>query len=104
MLPFESMQACQQEANPNNVRKITLWTPKAVHLRYPSLEIEVAKIDKLGKFLFCDPNQNRLQWGRSNLVDLAGSPKIRLLNRDFGNILSISSQEKQQKLSSLNFL
>ena len=33
--------------------------------------------------------QNCLQWGRSNLVDPAESPKIRLLNRDFGNILSI---------------
>ena len=33
--------------------------------------------------------QNCLRWGRSNLVDPAESPKIRLLNRDFGNILSI---------------
>ena len=28
--------------------------------------------------------QNCLQWGQSNLVDPAGSPKIRLLNRDLG--------------------
>ena len=33
--------------------------------------------------------QNCLQWGRSNLVDPAESPKIRLLNRDLGDILSI---------------
>ena len=29
-------------------------------------------------------SQNCLQWGRSNLVDRAGWPKIRLLNRDLG--------------------
>ena len=34
-------------------------------------------------------DQNCLQWGRSNLVDRSGWPKIRLLNRDSGNILSI---------------
>ena len=34
-------------------------------------------------------SQNRLQWGRSNLVDPAGPPKICLLNRDFANDLSI---------------
>ena len=34
-------------------------------------------------------SQNCLQWGRSNLFDPAGSPKIRFLNRDSGNILSI---------------
>ena len=28
-----------------------------------------------------------MQWGRSNLVDPAESPKIGLLNRDFGRIL-----------------
>ena len=43
------------------------------------------------------PNQNCLQWGRSNLVDPAGSPKIRLLNRDFGNILSISPRKNSKK-------
>ena len=52
-----------------------------------------------------DVSQNCLQWGRSNLGDPAESPKIRLLNRDFGNILSIFSQEKNSKTqSSLNFL
>ena len=50
-------------------------------------------------------NQNCLQWGRSNLVDPAGSPKIRLLNRDFGNILSIFPRKiSKKKQSSLNFL
>ena len=34
--------------------------------------------------VFSALNQNCLQWGRSNLVDPAGSPKIRLLNRDLG--------------------
>ena len=34
--------------------------------------------------------------GRSNLVDPAESPKIRLLNRDFGNSLSIFPRKKQQ--------
>ena len=47
--------------------------------------------------------QNCLQWGRSNLVDPAGSPKIRLLNRDFGNILS-NFPRKNKTQSSLNFL
>ena len=35
--------------------------------------------------------QNCLQWGQSNLVDPAGTPKIRLLNRDLGNILSLNA-------------
>ena len=48
--------------------------------------------------------QNCLQWGRSNLVDLAGSPKIRLLNRDCGNILSIFPRKNSKAQSSLNFL
>ena len=49
-------------------------------------------------------NQNCLQWGRSNSVDPAVSPKIRLLNRDFGNMLSILPRENSKTLSSLNFL
>ena len=48
--------------------------------------------------------QNCLQWGRSNLVDPAESPKIRLLNRDFGNILSIFPRKNSKTQSSLNFL
>ena len=48
-------------------------------------------------------NQNCLQWGRSNLVDPAGSPKIRLLNPDFGNILSIFPRKNSKTQSSLNF-
>ena len=39
--------------------------------------------------IFGMENQNCLQWGRSNLLNPSESPKIRLLNRDFGNILSI---------------
>ena len=34
--------------------------------------------------------QNCLQWGRCNLVDPAGLPKIGLLNRGFGGILAVS--------------
>ena len=49
-------------------------------------------------------NQNCLQWGRSNLVDPAGAPKIRLLNRDFGNTLSIFARKNSKTQSSLNFL
>ena len=41
--------------------------------------------------------QNCLPWGRSSLVDAAGSPKIRLLNRDFGNILSIFKGKQRKK-------
>ena len=48
--------------------------------------------------------QNCLQWGRSNLVDPAESPKIRLLNRDFGNILSVFPRKNSKTQSSLNFL
>ena len=48
--------------------------------------------------------QNCLQWGRSNLVDPSESPKIRLLNRDFGNILSIIPRKNSKTQSSLNFL
>ena len=48
--------------------------------------------------------QNCLQWGRSNLVDPAESPKVRLLNRDFGNILSIFPRKNSKTQSSLNFL
>ena len=50
----------------------------------------------------------RTGWGRSNLVDPAEWPKIGLLNRDFGSILSDNvscSWEKNSKAqSSLNFL
>ena len=51
-----------------------------------------------------DAIQNRLQWGRSNLVDPAGSPKIRLLNRDLGNFLSIFPRKNSKTQSSLNLL
>ena len=49
---------------------------------------------------------NCLQWGggRSNLADPAEWPKIRLLNRDFGNIFSIFPKESSKTQSSLNFL
>ena len=48
--------------------------------------------------------RNCLQWGRSNLVDCAGWPKIRLLNRDSGNTLSIFPRKNSETQSSLNFL
>ena len=48
-------------------------------------------------------SRNCLQWGRSNLVDPAGSPKIHLLNQDFGNILSIFPRKNSKTQSSLNF-
>ena len=48
--------------------------------------------------------QNCLQWGRSNLVDPAESPRIRLLNRDLGTFLSISPRRNSKTLSSLNLL
>ena len=48
--------------------------------------------------------QNRLQQGRSNLVDPVGCPKIGLLNRDFGSILSAFPRKKCKTQSSLNFL
>ena len=48
--------------------------------------------------------QNCLQWGRSNLVDPAEWPKIRLQNRDFGNTLSIFPRKNGKTQSSLNFL
>ena len=51
-----------------------------------------------------DLNQNCLQWGRSNLVDPAESPNIRLLNRDFGTTLSIFLRQNSKTQSSLNFL
>ena len=41
--------------------------------------------------------RNCLQWGRSNLADPAGSPKINLLNQDFGNMLSIFPRKKTAK-------
>ena len=44
------------------------------------------------------------KWGRSNLVDRAGWPKICLLNRDLGNILSIFPKKNSETQSSLNFL
>ena len=48
-------------------------------------------------------SQNCLQWGRSNLVDPAESPKICLLNRDLGNILSIFPRKKQQNTEFTKF-
>ena len=48
--------------------------------------------------------QNHLQWGRSNLVDPAEWPKIGLLNRDFGSILSVFLGKTANTQSSLNFL
>ena len=53
------------------------------------------------KPFFC---QNCLQWGRSNLVDPAEWPKICLLNRDFGSILSVFPRKNSKTESSLNFL
>ena len=48
--------------------------------------------------------QNRLQWGRSNLVDPAEWPKIGLLNRDLGSILSVFPRKNSKTQGSLNFL
>ena len=48
--------------------------------------------------------QNRLQQGRSNLVDPAGWPKIGLLNWAFGSILSVFPRKKSKTQSSLTFL
>ena len=49
--------------------------------------------------------QNRLQEGRSNLVDPAESPKIGLLNRDLGSISSVFLQGNNSRIqSSPNFL
>ena len=42
--------------------------------------------------------------GRSNLGDPAEWPKIRLLNRDFGFILSVCPRKNSKTQSSLNFL
>ena len=55
----------------------------------------------LGMTALC---QNRLQWGRSNLVDPAEGPKIGLLNRDFGSIFSVFLRKKSKTQSSLNVL
>ena len=62
------------------------------------LEVLVTSIHSILK------GQNCLQWGRSNLVDPVESPKIRLLNWDFGNILSIFPRKNSKTQSSLNFL
>ena len=48
--------------------------------------------------------RNSLQQGRSNLVDPAEWPKISLLNRGFGSILSIFLKKNSKRQSSLNFL
>ena len=48
--------------------------------------------------------QNCLQWGRSNLVDPAEWPKIRLINRAFGKILSNFPRKNSKTESSLTFL
>ena len=56
------------------------------------------------RIIRCVQFRNCLQWGRSNLVDPAGSPKIHLLNQDFGNILSIFPRKNSKTQSSLNFL
>ena len=53
---------------------------------------------------FSTLNQNCLQWGQSNLADPVESPKIRSLNWDFGNILSIFPKKNSKTQSSLNFL
>ena len=52
---------------------------------------------------FCNIFQNRLQWGQSNLVDPAEWPKIGLLNRDFGSMLSVFLWKNSKTQSSLNF-
>ena len=54
--------------------------------------------------MFFSVLQNRLQWGRSNLVDPAEWPKIGLLNRDSGSILSVFPRKNSKTESSLNFL
>ena len=51
----------------------------------------------------CSVDQNCLRWGRSSSVDAEESPEIRSLNRDFGNRLSIFSQEKQQNTEFTKF-
>ena len=48
--------------------------------------------------------QNCLQWGRPILVDPTEWPRIRLLNQDFGNMLSIFPRRNRKTPSSLNFL
>ena len=50
------------------------------------------------------PSSTRLESGRSNLVDPAEWPKIGLLNRDFGSILSVFPRKNSKTQSSLNFL
>ena len=52
-----------------------------------------------GVLMFCyrDPTS----WGRSNLVDPAEWPKTRLLNRDFGNMLSTFPRKNSKMRNSL---
>ena len=47
--------------------------------------------------------QNCLQWGRSSLVDAAGSPNICLLSRDFEDILSVFPRKKKQNTELTKF-
>ena len=61
-----------------------------------SLDVHKSGLDK-------KTSQNCLQWGRSNLVDPAEWPKIRLLNRDLGKKFVKLSQENSKTQSSLNF-
>ena len=62
------------------------------------------KVSKRSRRASWDSFQNRLQWGRSNLVNPTEWPKIGLLNRDFGSILSVFPRKKNKTQSSLNFL
>ena len=63
------------------------------------------KSGKPGNSIFRVQNtQNRLHWGRSNLVDPAEWRKIGLLNRDFGSNLSAFLEKNSRTQSSLNFL
>ena len=82
---------------------LSLWKKRAA--RGPERRNHLPDSKETKKRL-CDlnVNQNRLQWGRSNLVDPAGSPKIRSLNRDFGNIFSIFPRKNSKTQSSLNFV
>ena len=72
-------------------------TAKSVSVTPELIPRQLKSVTVIGQF------QNRLQWGRSNLGDPAEWPKVGLLNRDFGSILSVSPRKNSKTQSSLNF-
>ena len=97
----ENPRAHKNQSGASPRQKITKYPPPPIYKTRNFFDRHEASSDLFRNSYL---NQNCLQWGRSNLVGPTESPKLRLLNWDFGNILSIFPRKNGKTQSALIFL